>query len=759
MLCPFSLNAQQNKIDSLHILMSMESDPLKQIDMMNKLASYFHRLSADSSLFYATGALELSEDKNYSTGTMDALLELAIANSNIGNFDKAKSLGKQGLSLALEREDNKRALSLSSNIGRAYARQGSFHGALFYFRQALDMSDSSTNSNSIANIYNSLGTVYILLKEYELASDHYEKALGSYGEEPDQRSLSMLYNNMGGSYAYQKSWEKALEYYSRALKINEQLAYPCLEISQVYNIGEIYLELGDLDQAAVYLKRSKKLADGCENKAANGYILYNLGKLEAALGNDRQAIYYFDKAMNWINDQNSFSDIDQVTKEIYQFYRDRGMLEKALEYLEIHTNAKDSVHALADIQKIAALTSEHEFEKERDILRADQAKAELSLQNDLTRERFYKNTLIIATTFFVFLAVIYYLSARHRRTSNRILEEQNQLVNEQKQILIEKTDELTRTNQMINKLHEFKEDLTHMIAHDLKNGLNSILALSNKPKDREMEIIHQNGGQALGLITNMLDVYKFEDAAMNLKIEDSSFNQLLKCAETEVFILLEFNRVRLVTDLDYDIMIPVDQGIVSRVLVNLLTNAIKYSAPGKEIHIRATFLENENGEGRIQVELEDQGEGIAENDLPYVFDKYWQSKARNIKKDISTGLGLTFCKMAVEAHQGSIEVKSDLHQGTTFFITLPALKKASLTESINPESKVAEGESIRTDCDFKACALKFRGVKVHEVSRIRALLKEMKGLDMEAKWIRELEMAMYRGSQDLFDELTESLLT
>lgn len=736
----------------------MENDPLKQIDMMNKMAGYFHRLSADSSLFYATRALELSENKDYSSGIIDALLELAVANSNIGNFDKAKSLGKQGLSLALQLEDNKRALSLSSNTGRAYARQGSFHGALFYFRQALDLADSATNSNSIANIYNSLGTVYIMLKEYELASEHYEKALGSYGDEPDKRSLSMLYNNMGGSYAYQKSWQKALEYYSRALKLNEQLAYPCLEISQVYNIGEIYLELGDLKQASDYLERSKKLSDDCENKVTGGYILYNLGKLEAALGNDDRAIAYFDEAMKWINDQNSFSDVDQITKEIYQFYRERGMLEKALEYLELHTKAKDSINALADIQKIALLTSEHEFEKERDILKAEQTKAELSIQNDLDRQRFFKNTLLIVTVFFLFLAVIYYLSARHRSISNRILEEQNQLVNAQKQRLIEKTHELTRTNEMINKLNEFKEDLTHMIAHDLKNGLNSILALSNRPKDREMEIIHQNGGQALGLITNMLDVYKFEDAAMNLKIEPASFNQLLKSAATEVFILLEFNRLRLVTDLGYDIMIPVDKGIVSRVLINLLTNAIKYSSPGKEIHVRAVFQENENDVPQILIELEDRGEGIAEDDLPYVFDKYWQSKARNIKKDISTGLGLTFCKMAVEAHQGSIEVKSELHQGTTFFISLPALKRVSFTECLHSQRRTGETEHYRTDNDFKAYALKFRGIKVHEVSRIRALLKEMKSLDMEAKWMRELEMAMYRGSQDLFDELTESLL-
>ncbi len=753
-----SLPAQQDKIDSLRAGISKESDPLHRTDLLNKLASNFQRISADSSLFYAREALALSEVSNYTIGKIEALVELAIANTNIGNFEEAKTFGKEGLSLASGLGDHKKALSLSSNIGRAYARQGSFHGALFYFKQALEFSDSLTSPNAMANLYNSIGTVYSLLKEYELATEHYEKALDSYGEEPDQRSLSMLYNNIGGSYAYQKAWDKALSYYEKALEINEQLPFPCLVYSQVYNIGEIHLELGALDKASEYLERTRELSKDCENSVVNGYLLFNLGKLEAAKGNDRKAIQYFDQAMSWINNQQSFSDIDQITKDIYQFYRDRGMTTKALEYLERHTRAKDSVSELADIQKIALLTSEYEFEKERDQLKAEQARAELQLQNDLTRQRLFKNMLFTTAVFFILIALLYYRSAKHRSTINLQLAEQNQLVNAQKQALIEKTDELTRTNEMINKLHEFKESLTHMIAHDLKNALNSILALSGKPRDREMEIIHQNGGQALGLINNMLDVYKFEDAAMNLKVEQCSFNEILKSASTQVFFLLEFKRLKLVAELEHDIVLEIDRGIITRVLINLLTNAIKYSAPGSEIFLRASFHEKGSEQPQILIELEDLGEGIAQEDVPYIFDKYWQSKARNIRKDISTGLGLTFCKMAVEAHKGIIDVKSVLNQGTTFFFYLPALRKEALVDPCyNPPENHEEQENSRQSA-LKIYALKFSGIKVHEVSRIKKLLKEIENKNLETDWSRQVEMAMYHGNQALFDELTASFL-
>lgn len=754
---PTSLLAQQAKIDSLHIDISKESDPLNRADLLNKLASSFQRISADSSMFYATEALALSEVSDYSIGQIDALVELAIANTNIGNFEEAKTLGRQGFSLALEIGNDKKALSLSNTIGRAYARQGSFHGALFYFQQALEYSDSLTSPNAMANLYNSIGTVYSLLKEYELSTQYYEKALKSYGEAPDQRSLSMLYNNMGGSYSYQKDWDKALHYYEKALEINEQLAFPCLEVSQVYNIGEIHLELGALSKASTYLERARKLSENCENSVVNGYLLFNLGKLEVAKGNDNSAIRYFDQAMTWINNQKSFSDIDQITRDIYQFYRDRGNTTKALEYLERHTRAKDSVRELADIQKIALLTSEYEFEKEREKLKAEQDRAELEFQNDLTRQRLFKNMLFTTAVFFILIAIVYYRSARQRSTINLQLAEQNHLVNAQKQALIEKTDELTRTNEMINKLHEFKESLTHMIAHDLKNALNSILALSGKPRNREMEIIHQNGGQALGLINNMLDVYKFEDAAMNLKVEKCSFNELMKCAATQVFFLLEFKRLRLVSELEHDIIIEADRGIITRVLINLLTNAIKYSSPGSEIFLRASFHEKESNKPQILIELEDLGEGIAKEDMPYIFDKYWQSKARNIRKDISTGLGLTFCKMAIEAHEGSIDVKSVLHKGTTFFFYLPALRKEALADPMCDSLKEAEREESMV-YSLKTYALKLSGIKVHEVSRIKKLLKEMEDQNLETDWSRQVEMAMYRGSQELFDELTASIL-
>ena len=114
--------------------------------------------------------------------------------------------------------------------------------------------------------------------------------------------------------------------------------------------------------------------------------------------------------------------------------------------------------------------------------------------------------------------------------------------------------------------------------------------------------------------------------------------------------------------------LAVDRARIRQLLMNLLTNAIKYTAPGGAVAIESTA-----GNGAVAISVRDTGVGIAPGDLPYIFDRFWRAdpaRSRTGERP-GVGLGLAISKWIAEAHGGTIRVRSRPGKGTTFVITLP----------------------------------------------------------------------------------------
>ncbi|HEX2923308.1 MAG TPA: ATP-binding protein, partial [Chloroflexota bacterium] len=110
--------------------------------------------------------------------------------------------------------------------------------------------------------------------------------------------------------------------------------------------------------------------------------------------------------------------------------------------------------------------------------------------------------------------------------------------------------------------------------------------------------------------------------------------------------------------------VSADPDRLERIVLNLLSNALKYSAPQTPVDIRAS---RKNGQALVAVE--DRGQGIAPEDLPHIFERFYRTKGPHRKESI--GLGLYISRILVEAHGGRISVKSELGKGSTFSFTLP----------------------------------------------------------------------------------------
>ncbi|MPY65237.1 HAMP domain-containing histidine kinase [Deinococcus sp. SDU3-2] len=221
-----------------------------------------------------------------------------------------------------------------------------------------------------------------------------------------------------------------------------------------------------------------------------------------------------------------------------------------------------------------------------------------------------------------------------------------------------------------------RDQLVHMLVHDLKNPITAVLGLlevveddDRVPEDaRELVKIARDETQhLLHLSVNMLDVRKMQAGKMRLRPElvfSPMFGDVIAQARGDVGSGL---RDRLVDVQVAPSLSPTraDPEILRRVLANLISNAMKHTATGGNIRIRV----GQDGD-QTHISVADDGEGIPEEDLPNLFAAFEQSRL-TLHGRFDTGMGLAFCKLAVEEHGGRIWVESERGVGTTFTLTLP----------------------------------------------------------------------------------------
>jgi len=164
--------------------------------------------------------------------------------------------------------------------------------------------------------------------------------------------------------------------------------------------------------------------------------------------------------------------------------------------------------------------------------------------------------------------------------------------------------------------------------------------------------------------------------------------------------------------------------LLQRVFSNLLANAIKFSKSGENIEIILSEVEP----GWLKVEVSDKGDGIDPKILPVIFDKFAQAEKKKSGLAGSTGLGLAFCKMVIEAHGGNIGAVSEKGAGSVFWFTLPLVKKIEIVDS-RAESQQIVGKPGNFNLNSAAFLelapylAKLRKMEVYSVSEIHACLK------------------------------------
>ncbi|MBI4411749.1 MAG: hybrid sensor histidine kinase/response regulator [Deltaproteobacteria bacterium] len=238
---------------------------------------------------------------------------------------------------------------------------------------------------------------------------------------------------------------------------------------------------------------------------------------------------------------------------------------------------------------------------------------------------------------------------------------------------------LQKRHKQLHELQKLKDDLVGLLVHDLKNPLavicgNAELLELKKEKmfDDEsrkgLKDIRDNCGRLLRMIDCFLDINRLENGKLLLNRLPFDMAPFLEKIVSSYESLAELKKIRLILSAMINVRLSIDPDLMERVFSNLVTNALNHTPEGGKI-IMGTILDK--AEKKWTFWVKDSGKGIPEKYHEKIFEKFAQVREDKLKNYSGAGLGLTFCKLAVEAHNGRIWLESEQGLGSTFWINLP----------------------------------------------------------------------------------------
>lgn len=257
---------------------------------------------------------------------------------------------------------------------------------------------------------------------------------------------------------------------------------------------------------------------------------------------------------------------------------------------------------------------------------------------------------------------------------------------------------LVQTNQQLQNLETLRDNLTQMIVHDLRSPLagvtlnlqsviRSLPPEGNDLMRHKLDRVYTGIVSQLELINSLLDVSRLEAGQFELHLEPVDLSQIIQQAVESLAGLAAERQVAAISREDLP-WVVCDPGIIRRVLANLVGNALKFTDPADQVEIGVDLDEDS-----VKITVRDDGPGIPPEFHQKIFEKFGQAEIRGEKRMFSTGLGLAFCKLAIEAHHGAIGVLSTVGKGSTFWFTLPLQSQQTITSVREPSWSIKGSSS------------------------------------------------------------------
>lgn len=702
---------------------------------------WYERKKIDTAFYYLHKGLSISTKCHYYNGIVKSLNSIGMYKYFEKNYKDALDTYKDALGYVNRVDDMELIIMLYNNLAMLYKIIGEYDFAIEYYHMSLSLCEERNNYKGKGIVCSNLGLLYEKQRKNNLALEYLNKSLEIRRFMNNLKGESYVLNNLGVIYEGMGLYEKALEKYRQSLKIKEQLNQKN-GIAKLYNnIGIIQKGLGRLDSAHFYYVKSLLISQKLNDKSGESRTLTNFGVLHHLEGDYKVAVMNFYDAAQIAEESGDIEELVRIYKGMSKSLYAIEKYKEAFDYFAKYQIMYDSLYNIKSKKYIEEIEGKYQNlkkEKENQALLKDNLLKTLQLKRQVII-----SILIILLTVLVLIVLIVVVRNKIKQAKiNDLLLLKNTEIKKQ-------SNELEIAYKELKDLSSFKEDMTNMIVHDLKNPLNIIMNSHFLNKNEIGESISKSAIQMHNLITNMLDVHKYKETDMHLKLDKNNMYDIIHIAVSQIEIFLKEKTISLTINVNKLLFVVVDKELMIRVVVNLLTNAIKYTPVEGEIEILAKEQNN-----LVEISVSDSGCGIPEDKLDIIFNKFEQVYSGNSERMKSSGLGLTFCKLVVESHGGKIGVFSKINKGSRFWLTLPKTVR-KVQGDFESSKSILENSLLPEDIEYLLYfAKQLQNKEIFEVSAINNILKlvEKKSFGI-INWAEQVKESVYQESRKRFNEL------
>lgn len=586
---------------------------------------YYKFHSADTMLILADELYDMAEKIKSKNFLESACNIKSTALKFKGQYSDAIDYAQKALDLNSQGKNKTGRAKILLNYADLMRQQKQFDASERYHREGISLSNSVRDSSLLARFHINIGLMFSDLGRLDSASFHYKKGISITDKVPDLQNIGITARLNLSQLA------------SKQGKYGEMISLAM----QVYDYG---VANNDADHISL----------GATNVAMGHLKMQNYDKALEFVTRAEEAAKKFNSPQNLLYALGNASDI----------YAEKGDFKSAYLKALAYIGLKDSLRSALYDENLMEITTKYELKEKENLL----AQHQLTIQKQSTRQRLilWISAILIMAGILIFL----YLKNRQdlQRKTAEVEAEKAHLKVQLEHAEVERLTEIenVRSKFFANISHEFRTPLT-LILNPAEQLIKDNLKSEHK---KYLNIIHRNATRLLELVNQLLDLSKLESGKAKLNVELHDLKKFCTAICGLFDSLASYHGIEMKLDFPKeDMNLWFDKDIVEKILVNLLSNAFKFTPSGGEVQVKLT----RKSEGELEIAVRDTGIGIPKENMENLFDRFLSFSGSDLQS--SSGIGLSLVHELVQLHKGHIEVQSESGVGSVFTICIPANKE------------------------------------------------------------------------------------
>ena len=613
---------------------------------------------------------------------VNRLTEMISSASEIKTWQKFNALLQRHSSrkLAMDLPEDQQIIYKKSlaaaygNRGFYYASTGNYQEAIRFRFKSLEIKEDLRDTTGMVSSLQDVGVLYFNTRDLKSAGKFWQQALALQILSGDSTFMVRTLNFLGSLAIKEGNFEDGRKYFIQSLELAQKQEDRSKEAFALHYMGHLYYEVDKYDSAIIYYQKSLDIYQSLGKRASTPDLFFSMYRAAYEAENWDLALVYAKKAMTASEEYGYFRTVMNAKFGLYEIYKRKGNYEKSLEAYESYNTIYDSINNQENDRALYDLQYKFEYEQKAKI-DSIQNVADLELEKAQSRQRkTIANFSLAGLAIAILFALLIWNRFSVTRKQKAIIEKDKSLLNE--------------ANQKLTSLDHFKTQLFTNISHEIRTPLTIIKGMADQIKqkpdkwlDQGVSMIHQNSNQLLNLVNQILELRKLESGKLTLNLIHNDIIPFLR------YILESFHSLAETKDISLQLqaetpscMMDYDPEKITRIVSNLLANAIKFTPAGGEIQLNIrTFPARENHPHPfLQFVVRDSGPGISTEQLPYIFERFFQANegpqsapGSVMHSQGGTGIGLALVRELVHLMNGKIEVESKMGKGTTFTVEIP----------------------------------------------------------------------------------------